>query len=86
MSQKKIAITTDTNSGMMPHEYDDKGIFVLPMPFVVDNESFLESVDLARADFYEKLKGESKITTSQPSVGDVADFWTEILKEYDSIL
>lgn len=86
MSQKKIAITTDTNSGMMPHEYDDKGIFVLPMPFVVDNESFLESVDLSRADFYEKLKGESKITTSQPSVGDVSDFWTEILKEYDQIV
>ena len=83
---KKIAVTTDTNSGLMPHELDEQGIFVLPMPFVVDNECFLESVDLSRADFYEKLKGDSKITTSQPSVGDVSEFWTNILKEYDKII
>lgn len=83
---KKIAVTTDTNSGLMPHELDDKGIFVLPMPFVIDNECFLESVDLSRADFYEKLKGDAKITTAQPSAEEVKEFWTEILKDYDEIV
>ncbi|MBQ8283655.1 MAG: DegV family protein [Clostridia bacterium] len=83
---KKIAITTDTNSGMMPYENEAQGIFVLPMPFIVDDVAQLESVDLSREDFYEKLVAGSNITTSQPSVGEVVDFWTEILKEYDEII
>jgi len=83
---KKIAIVTDTNSGMMPHESEDLGIFVLPMPFIIDGVCQLESVDLSRDEFYEKLKSESTVSTSQPSVGDVTDFWREILKEYDEIV
>lgn len=83
---KKIAITTDTNSGMMPGETDAQGIFVLPMPFVIDGEVLLESVDLSRADFYQKLKAKTNITTSQPSVGEVTEFWRSILQEYDQIV
>jgi fatty acid-binding protein DegV len=83
MNQMKIAITTDTNSGMMPHEADEKGIFVLPMPFIIDEEVLLESVSLSRDDFYQKLKNKANITTSQPSIGEVTEFWRQILKEYD---
>ena len=86
MNQMKIAITTDTNSGMMPNEGQEQGIFVLPMPFIIDNEVFLESVSLSREDFYEKLKAKANITTSQPSVGEVSEFWRNILKEYDQIV
>ena len=83
---KKIAITTDTNSGMLPHENEDQGIFVLPMPFIIDGVSQLESVDLSREEFYKKLKGNSTVSTSQPSVGDLTEFWQNILKEYDEIV
>ena len=83
---KKIAIVTDTNSGMLPHENEELGIFVLPMPFIIDGVCQLESVDLSREEFYTKLKSESTVSTSQPSVGDVTDFWREILKEYDEIV
>ncbi len=83
---KKIAITTDTNSGMFPHEHDDIGLFVLPMPFIIDGEDFLESVNLSRDDFYEKLTSNADIKTSQPSPNDVESFWREILKEYDEIV
>lgn len=83
---KKIAITTDTNSGMIPHETDDKGIFVLPMPFVIDGEEHLEYVDLSAETFYEKLVSDANISTSQPSVAELTEFWTEILKEYDEIV
>ena len=86
MSLKKIAITTDTNSGMFPHEHDDIGLFVLPMPFIIDGADYLESVNLSRSDFYEKLVSNADITTSQPSPSDVEDFWREILKEYDEIV
>lgn len=83
---KKIAITTDTNSGMIPNETDKEGIFVLPMPFVIDETCLLEGVHLSRDDFYEKLVSKAKISTSQPSLGDLGEFWTNILKEYDEIV
>lgn len=83
---KKIAITTDTNSGMFPHEHDDIGLFVLPMPFIIDGADYLESVNLSRDDFYEKLVSNADIKTSQPSPADVEEFWREILKEYDEIV
>lgn len=83
---KKIAITTDTNSGMLPHENESEGIFVLPMPFVIDSVSLLESVDITREEFYQKLLSGSKVSTSQPSVTDVTEFWSKILEEYDEIV
>lgn len=83
---KKIAITTDTNSGMLPNQTDKEGIFVLPMPFVIDDNCLLEGVHLSRDDFYEKLVSKAKISTSQPSLGDLGEFWTNILKEYDEIV
>lgn len=86
MDKKRIAITTDTNSGMLPGESEADGIFVLPMPFIVEDECLLESVDLSRNEFYEKLASKAKISTSQPSLGDVSEFWTQILKEYDEIV
>jgi len=83
---KKIAITTDTNSGMLPKQTDAEGIFVLPMPFIIDGVCLLEGIELSRDDFFEKLIAGSDVSTSQPSVGDVAEFWTNILKEYDEIV
>jgi DegV family protein with EDD domain len=83
---KKIAITTDTNSGMLPHEADEIGLFVLPMPFVINGEPKLDGIDLTREEFYKHLKGSSTITTSQPSVVEVSEFWREILKDYDEIV
>ena len=83
---KKIAITTDTNSGMLPHEADELGLFVLPMPFVINGEPKLDGIDLTREEFYVHLKGTSTITTSQPSVVEVSEFWREILKNYDEIV
>lgn len=83
---KKIAITTDTNSGMIPNAYDEQDIFVLPMPFIIDGECLLESVDLSRENFYKKLIGGSAVSTSQPSVGDLTDFWTKLLNDYEEIV
>lgn len=85
-SIKKIAITTDTNSGMMPNQHDAEGIFVLPMPFIIDGECLLEGIELSREVFFDKLISGSDVSTSQPSVGDVTEFWTNILKEYDEIV
>ncbi len=86
MERIKIAITTDTNSGMVPDELKERGIFVLPMPFTLDGTDYLEIVDISHETFWENFNDSSVVSTSQPSIGNLTDFWTDILKEYDEIV
>ena len=86
MERKKIAITTDTNSGMVPGDMDDKGVFVLPMPFTLNGQDYLEIVDISHETFWEQFNEHSTVSTSQPSIGYLTDFWTEILNNYDEIV
>ncbi len=82
----KIAITTDSNSGILEKETQGRGIFVLPMPFLVGGEAYFENVNLTQNEFYAYLSANASVSTSQPSIGDLAAFWEEILKEYDEIV
>lgn len=82
----KVAIVTDSNSGITQKEAKALGVFVIPMPFTVDNETYFEDVNLTQEDFYEKLKGNADICTSQPSPDAVMKLWDEVLKEYDEIV
>ncbi|MBQ8822810.1 MAG: DegV family protein [Lachnospiraceae bacterium] len=82
----KVAIVTDSNSGITQKEAKKLGVFVLPMPFTVDNETYFEDINLTQEDFYEKLKGDADICTSQPSPDAVMKLWDKVLKEYDEIL
>ena len=85
-SKKRIAITTDTNSGMLPGEGENDGIFVLPMPFFINEELFFEDISLSQEQFYQKLLEDADISTSQPSPGEVMDLWDKVLKEYEEIV
>ena len=82
----KIAIVTDSNSGITQERGKELGIFVLPMPFYIDGELYFEDISLTQEDFYKKLQDDADISTSQPSPGDLMDFWDKILKEYDEIV
>lgn len=82
----KIAIVTDSNSGITQERGKELGIFVLPMPFYIDGELYFEDISLTQEDFYKKLQEDADISTSQPSPGDLMDFWENILKEYDEIV
>ena len=82
----KIAIVTDSNSGITQERGKELGIFVLPMPFYIDGELYFEDISLTQEDFYKKLQDDADISTSQPSLGDLMDFWENILKEYDEIV
>lgn len=83
---KKIAITTDSSSGILPQDCVDTDIFLLPMPFLINGECYFENVNLTQTEFYEKLAAGADVSTSQPSVGELTDFWTEILQTYDEIV
>lgn len=82
----RVAIVTDSNSGITQKEGKELGIRVLPMPFYIDGELFYEDITLSQEDFYKKLEGDSEISTSQPSPGSIMDLWDEILNEYDEIV
>lgn len=82
----KIAVVTDSNSGITQKQAAEMGIFVLPMPFMIDGETYFEDITLTQEEFYEKLKGNADISTSQPAPGDVMKLWDELLSEYDQVV
>ena len=82
----KVAIVTDSNSGITQAEGKKMGIYVLPMPFYINEELFYEDITLTQEEFYEKLAGDADIKTSQPAPGDVMDMWDKALEEYDEIV
>ncbi len=82
----KVAILTDSNSGITQADSKELGIFVVPMPFYIDEQLYYEDIDLSQAEFYEKLTHGGEITTSMPITGDLIDLWDDILKEYDEIV
>ena len=83
---RKTAIVTDSNSGITQRRGRELGISVLPMPFFIDGELFLEDISLTQEQFYERLGADSEISTSQPSPGDVMELWEKLLREYDEIV
>lgn len=83
---KKIAIVTDSNSGITQEMGKSIGIHVIPMPFFIDGALFLEDITLTQEEFYKRLGENSDISTSQPSPGEVMECWEELLKEYDEIV
>ncbi len=82
----KVAITTDSNSGITQKQGEELGVYVLPMPFIIGGDTYYEDINLSQADFYEKLKGDIEISTTQPSPDEVMNLWKKLLEEYDSII
>lgn len=82
----KIAIVTDSNSGITQEQGKVLGVSVLPMPFMIDGETYYEDITLTRAEFYQKLASNAEISTSQPSPESILNLWDELLKEYDEIV
>lgn len=74
----KVAILTDTNSGISKEEAENIGIHVMPMPVLIDGEVFFEGDNLTEEEFYEALTSGKDVTTSQPSPADVIDTWEDL--------
>ena len=82
----KVAIVTDSNSGITINEAKEMGVVVIPMPFLIDGEEYFEGINLTQEGFYKKLLNGSEVSTSQPSIYNVVEKWRELLKEYDEIV
>lgn len=82
----KIAIVSDSNSGITQAQAKEIGITILPMPFFVKEKTLYEDIDLTQDEFYQMLSEDTDISTSMPLVGNVTDTWDELLKTYDEIV
>lgn len=82
----KIAIVTDSNSGITQKEGKELGISVIPMPFYINEELYFEDITLTQEEFYQKLDEDADIKTSQPAPGDVLDLWEKLLEDHDEIV
>ena len=82
----KIAIVTDSNSGITQEEGRRLGVSVIPMPFFINEKMYLEGITLSQEEFYQWLKSDASISTSQPSPGETMGLWDTLLKEYDEIV
>ena len=82
----KIAVMTDSNSGITQIEAKEMGITVLPMPFIIDGKTYYEDISLTQEEFYEKLAQNADVSTSQPSVEDVLKYWDKALEDADELV
>lgn len=82
----KTAIVTDSNSGITQSEAKDLGVYIVPMPVLIDGELFFEDLNLTQKEFYEKLRGDANVSTSQPNPLDVGEIWADALKTHDAVI
>ncbi len=83
---KRIAIATDSNSGITQQLGKEMGVYVLPMPFYIDGELFLEDVTLSQEEFYRRLAADADVKTTQPAPGDVMALWDKALEDHDQVV
>lgn len=82
----RIAVITDSNSGINFEDAKELGIKVLPMPFLIDGKTYFEEISLSQEEFFEKLENDVDISTSQPSPESVMKIWDEALEEADEVV
>lgn len=82
----RVAIVTDSNSGITQEQGRQAGIYVVPMPFMMAGETYFEDISLTQKSFYERLAEGADISTSQPSPASLIDLWNELLKDHDSVI
>lgn len=83
---KRIAIVTDSNSGITQAQGKALGIEVVPMPFFIDGKLYQEDITLTQEEFYQHLTQDSDISTSQPSPGEIMELWDRLLEEYEEVV
>lgn len=83
----KIAIATDTNSGITASEGEKLGVYVLAMPVNLEETIHYEGLDITSEQLYDAMRQHREVSTSQPSPGQLMELWDGILaKGYDEIV
>ena len=86
MAENKIAILTDTNSGISEQMQNILGVFVVPMPVIIDGKDYFEDISITQEEFYRRLRHGANVSTSQPAPGQLIEKWDELLKTYHEVV
>ena len=70
----KVAVITDSNSGINQAAAEGLNIRVVPMPFTINEEDYLEDINLTQEAFYEKLGFKARPNDND---GPGMDMWRE---------
>lgn len=82
----KIAVITDSNSGITQEQAKEYGVRVISMPFLIEGETYYEDKTLTQEQFYQRLQEDVDISTSQPSPEDVMQMWDAALQEAEEVV
>ena len=82
----RVAVMTDSNSGITQMDAKNMGIDVVPMPFTIDDKTYFEDINLTREEFFQMMADGKDILTSQPSPGDLTDLWDKALEKNDQVI
>ena len=82
----KVAVITDSNSGITQQMGKEMGVTVVPMPFMIGGETYYEDVTMSREEFFQRMAAGEKIITSQPSPGEVMKIWDRALEKNDQVV
>ena len=82
----RVAVITDSNSGITQMDGKNMGINVVPMPFSIDEKTYYEDINLTREEFFQMMADDKEIVTSQPAPGDLMDLWDKALEKNDQVV
>lgn len=77
----RTAIVTDSNSGIFEREGKELGVYVVPMPVIIEGKTYYEGIDLSHEEFYQALLEHKDVSSSQPSPGDVMRAWDRVFAD-----
>lgn len=81
-----VVIMTDSSSGITQEKAAQLGVEVIPIPFLINGETYFEGVNLSQEQFFQYLKEDAEVSTSQPSPGVLTEAWERILKTHQEIV
>lgn len=83
----RIAVMTDSTAYIPEKIREELNIHMVPLSVVFDDESYREELDITSKEFYQKLKEHKELpTTSQPSIGYVAQKLEQLAEDYDAVI
>lgn len=82
---RKIAFMCDSSADITNEEAKELDIHVLRMPIIIDGIPYIEEDTIKDEEIIQALHQEKKVTTTQPSLGELMTMWRELLKNHDEV-
>ncbi|GAB6931318.1 DegV family protein [Paenibacillus sp. JCM 10914] len=83
---RSLAWVTDSTSTIDPDFARQNHIYVVPLRLILGEDAYREGIDITPEAFYERMKNEPKISSSQPPIGEFIELYESLKGKYDDII